>query len=415
MHVRRFINPGINPGVSDTAQMNAVFFDNIKLINQNKYEIPMKKISLIVVLISLTILCSNGVSQTETTKADENYSAVINILKETVKEHNVPGAALLIKFDDGSTIKEAYGYAKIQKDDSVKMNTQKQFRIGSLTKTIVGTAVLILVKEGKLNLSDEVNDLLPNTIKYGDGITLEMLLNQSSSIMNYTTLDSFADIYYYQPNYSWTHKAIVDLFKDEELDDTPGKLSYYSNSNYYLLGMIVEKYSGQPLDQFLAEKIFQPLGMSNSYFPTEDDLHGDYCHGYFDVNQDGNFTEDEDYSSQSPIAIWAAGGVVSTLDDLDKWINELLSGTLLNEELQAKRENINMQMAGAPEGVNYGLAIANMFGAVGHNGAVAGYNTILFKYNNTTFIAFGNGYETTGERGLIAEDLFENLKTALFE
>ena len=375
----------------------------------------MKKISLIIILISLTTSCSNGVSQTETKKADENYSTVVSTLKETVEEHNVPGAALLIKFDDGSTIKEAYGYAKIQKDDSVKMSTEKQFRIGSLTKTIIGTAVLILVKEGKLNFDDEINDLLPNTLKYCDGITLEMLLNQSSSIMNYTTLDSFADIYYYQPRYSWTHSAIVDLFKDQELDDTPGKLSYYSNSNYYLLGMIVEKYSGQPLDKFLSERIFEPLGMHHSYFPTEDDLHGDYCHGYFDVNEDGNFTEDEDYSSQSPDAIWAAGGVVSTLDDLHLWINELLSGTLLNEELQAKRENISVQMAGTPEGVNYGLAIANLFGAVGHTGAVAGYNAILFKYKNTTFIAFGNGYETVGEKGLIAEDLFENLKKALFE
>jgi D-alanyl-D-alanine carboxypeptidase len=155
--------------------------------------------------------------------------------------------------------------------------------------------------------------------------------------------------------------------------------------------------------------------MNNTYFPAENHLSGNFAHGYFDVNQDGIFTEVEDYTSQSPYAIWAAGGIVSTLDDLLIWSDELFFGSLLNDELQIKRLTIDIPIAGAPAGVYYGLGIADLFSAIGHTGAVAGYSTILFKYQNTTIIAFGNGYETAGDNGLIAEDLFEKIKSALFE
>ncbi len=375
----------------------------------------MKITVTILLILFLFTSCEQTTDPVKYNLADENSQLLFDVIKETVTGHNVPGAALLVRFEDGSVLKQAYGSAKIGSSGIDKMETSKLFRIGSVTKTFVGTSILILVKQGKLNLSDTVETLLPGLLKHGNELTLEMLLNQSSSIMNYTATDEFADIYYYDPTYNWTKDMIIDLYTDEELLDTPGNLSYYSNSNYYLLGLIIEKYSGKSLADFLANEIFTPLGMTNSYFATGNDLHGDYAHGYFDVNQDGNFTEDEDYTSQNHYAIWAAGGIVSTLDDLLIWSDELLSGSLLNDELQTKRLLINVPIAGAPAGVNYGLGIADLFGAVGHTGAVAGYSTILFRYRNTTIIAFGNGYETSGEKGLIAEDLFENVKTALFE
>lgn len=366
-------------------------------------------------LIISIFSCSNSTEVNSSTQADDKSEVLNKVLEETVIEHNVPGAVLLVKFDDGSIWKEAYGYANISNENLTNMETSKQFRIGSVTKTFIGSAILILVKQGKLSLSDTVENLLPGILSHGSEITLEMLLNQTSAIPNYTTFDSFVDIYFYSPNYNWSHDTITNLFKDEDLLDLPGNKSYYSNSNYYLLGIIIEKYSGKSLASFLDEEIFSKLEMTNSYFPVSDDLNGNFCHGYMDVNEDGIFTVDEDYSSQNPNAIWAAGGIVSTVDDLLIWSNELLSGSLLNSELQSKRMTIDAPIAEAPEGVNYGLGIADIFGAIGHTGAVSGYSTILFKYKNTTFIAFGNGYETEGKRSLIAEDIFEKAKKALFD
>jgi len=344
--------------------------------------------------------------------AERSHNLITNIFFDTVQSHNIPGAILFVKFKDESLFKEAIGYSNI--GDSSKMETNKQFRIGSVTKTMVGTGILILVKNDIIKLDNTIEELLPGMLSNGKNISLEMLLNHSSAIPNYTASDSFLDIYSTDPTFDWTPDMICNIFKDEELLDSPGNISYYSNSNYYLLGLIIERYSNKSLSDFLSNEIFLPLGMHNTYLPTINNLQGNYSHGYLDLNQDGNFSVDEDFTSQNPYAIWAAGGVVSTIDDLLIWIDELIGGSLLNEQLQNQRLEIKVPVAGAPDGVYYGLGISDIFGAVGHNGAVAGYSTILFHYKNTTFIAFGNGYETINNNGLIAEDLFEKLRYALF-
>lgn len=365
------------------------------------------------ILLIFLLSCDSTTNPPAEQKAQVFESSVKSTIQETVDDHNVPGAIVLIRFDDGSLHKSAYGYADISKESEVEMNVSHAFRIGSITKTFIGTAILILVKQNKIKLTDTVEELMPGLLKYGKEISLEMLLNQSSALPEYTVTEKFDDTYYYNPTYSWTQEEILSLYCDEDLVDNPGKISYYSNSNYYTLGLIIEKYSGKSLDQFLQDKIFVPLGMNDTYLPTGNEIHGSYAHGYLDVNYDGNFTEDEDYTVQSPYAIWAAGGIVSTVDDLLIWSDEIFEGNLLNAELQNKRMVINTPIFGAPEGINYGLAIADIFGSIGHNGAVAGYTTILFKYNNTTFIAFGNGYETTGDKGFIADDLYDKLKEVI--
>jgi D-alanyl-D-alanine carboxypeptidase len=375
----------------------------------------MKKLLFALASILLLSQCETNTDPSKPQLADDYSNRVLKTIEKTVNEHNVPGTAVLIKFEDGSILRKAYGYGYISEDDSAEIRTTDLFRIGSVTKTFVASGILILVKDGIINLDDAVEKLLPDILKYGDEITLEMLLNQSSAITDYTWNENFADTYYYDPTYNWSKHEIIELFKDKELLDKPGKISYYSNSNYYLLGLIIEKYSGMSLAEYLEEKIFKPLGMNNTYLPQTTTISGDYCHGYFDINQDGKFEPEEDYTFQSPYAIWAAGGIVSTLDDMLIWIDELLTGSLLNEELQNKRMKIDSPLANTPDGIYYGLGISDIFGAIGHNGAVAGYTTILYEYKNTKFIAYGNGYKTTGNKPLFADDLFEKLKVALFE
>lgn len=375
----------------------------------------MKMKVFIIILLSTIVLNCDVSESKSSSQAEINSVKLKSVLEETVNEHKVPGAIMLVKFEDGSIWKEAYGNSNIKSGNVEAMDLLNNFRIGSVTKTFIASAILILVKENKLSLTDTIETLLPGVLLHGKEIALEMVLNQSSALINYTIKDSFTEKYISQPQYDWQKEEIISLFKDEDLITHPGDSSYYSNSNYYILGSIIEKVSGQQLNQFLEEKIFTPLEMTNTYFPTTDYLRDNYSHGYFDVNYDGIFTEDEDLTNQNPNAIWAAGFIVSTVDDLLIWSDEMLNVSLLTPDLQTKRMDINIPIAGAPNDVNYGLGIANIFGAIGHTGAVSGYSTILFKYKNRTFIAFGNGYETTGEGRLIAEDLFEKAKEALFD
>ncbi|MCZ7603022.1 MAG: beta-lactamase family protein [Melioribacteraceae bacterium] len=372
----------------------------------------MKFLIAHLVILLLMIACEQPIENSSLSLAEQNSSIIAEVVQQSFIDHNVPGILLLLKFEDGSIFGDVIGYSDLR--DSTKIETSQQFRIGSVTKTMIGTAALILVDRKIIDLENTIEELLPGMLDRGNEITLKMLLNHSSAIPNYTNYDSFLDIYSTDPTYEWTPKVICDLFRNEELLDTPGEKSYYSNSNYYLLGLIIEKFSNKPLTDFLRDEIFHSLKMYSTYLPETCDLNGNVVRGYLDINNDGIISDNEDFTSQDPYSIWAAGGVVSTIDDLLIWTEELMAGTLLSSALQATRNVIDVPVAEAPIGVNYGLGISDIFGAIGHTGAVAGYSTIIFNYKKTTFIAFGNSYETANESGLIAEDLFEKLKNVLF-
>ncbi|MCB9480624.1 MAG: beta-lactamase family protein [Desulfobacteraceae bacterium] len=337
-----------------------------------------------------------------------------NILKRTFDSATVPGTSMMIKFKDGSVWKKSAGFAFTgsSSEDGVPMNTEMQFRIGSTTKTMIGTAVLILADQKKLNLSDNVEKILPGVIKYGNSITIESLLNHTSRLINYTNLEEFADIYLDNPTYPWTRNEIVDLFKDSPLIDFQAENeSFYSNSNYYLLGMIIEKVSGMTLQNFMETFIFKPLKMNDTYIPASNFLTGNFADGYIDLNVNGYFEPEEKITSQNPDAIWSAGSAVSTLLDLSIWLDELMNGNLISSELQKKRMDFNCHVYGAPEEVLYSLGLMNQFGQIGHTGAVAGYTTIMFNYKGNSIIAFTNGYYLSPEEpdvpGLLLEAVVE--------
>jgi D-alanyl-D-alanine carboxypeptidase len=334
----------------------------------------------------------------------------------------------VVRFADGSLLKTASGSATLAgtknlslgadwETDSVlpvPMNPTDRFRIGSVTKTFVGTAVLILVGEGSLSLDDTLETVLPGVYSKGNQVTVRQLLDHSSAIPDYTATDEFEDIYIDDLEHIWTQAELIDLVDDAALLDVPGRKGYYSNTNYLFLGMIIERFSsGRTLEEFLAERIFEPLGLANTYFPTANTIQGAHTDGYFDYNGNGRFEPDEKATNQSPTAIWAAGMIVSTPDDLLVWLDELMTGTLITPELQAERMKMNIPMAGAPDGVYLGLGIADLMGPIGHTGAVAGYTTNIFRYKGVDFVTYSNGYHTTGTTN-IANEIFDTAKAIVF-
>jgi D-alanyl-D-alanine carboxypeptidase len=345
-------------------------------------------------------------------------------LASAVASTHAPGGVLVVRFTDGSILRAAHGNATLAGTKQLPggaerttdtaparpMNLTDRFRIGSVTKTFVGTAVLILVKEGSLSLEDTLETVLPGVYSKGNQVTVRQLLDHSSAIPDYAATDDFADIYIDDLEHVWTEKELIDLVDDEELLDVPGRNGYYSNTNYLFLGMIIERFSkGRTLEEFMAERIFEPLGLANTSFPTENTIQGAHTDGYFDYNGNDRFEPDEKATDQSPTAIWAAGMIVSTPDDLLVWLDELMTGILITPELQAERMKMNIPMAGAPDGINLGLGIADLMGPIGHTGAVAGYTTNVFRYKNVDFVTCSNGYHTTGTTN-IANEIFDTAK-----
>jgi len=313
------------------------------------------------------------------------------ILQNNFNSVTVPGATLLVSFSDGSVWKKAVGTASL--DTGIPMDVQMRFRIGSVTKTMVATATLILVDQGKLLLEDTVESILPGLISHGRTITVENLLSHTSRLLNYTSNEEFNNISLNDPVYPWTRSKIIEYFDDEPLiDELVGNDCFYSNSNYYLLGMIVEELTGTSLENFLNTMLFKPLGMDDTYLPAGNDISGIHADGYLDKNDDGIFEPDEKRTLQNPLAAWAAGAVVSTVSDLAVWSKEVKTGSLLSPALQSKRMALDWHVQGAPADVKYGLGVmGGKNDQIGHSGTIDGYETIMINYKGNDIIAYTNG------------------------
>ncbi len=347
--------------------------------------------------------------------ADIHNETLTKLQKETCEKLNAPGAVLYVRFPDGSIWKKAYGLASIDDSGSQKIETDMQFRIASVTKTFIGSAILQLVGENRFHLNDNMEKLLPGFLNYGEKITVKMLLNHSSAIPDYATTDEFTDKWVENFTYNWSKEELFGFIKNEDLLDKPGHEGYYSNSNYYLLGLLIEKYSQKSLPEYLKDKIFDPIGLTNTYFPTTDKLGGKYADGYFDFNENGLFESNEVVTDQNPSAIWAAGMIVSDIHDLSLWIDELFTGTLITPQLQKIRLDMNMQLHGAPEFVKMGLAVASIDGAEGHTGAIPGFTSVLFRYKGADIIALSNCFHTKKDMGSVAETLLQKVKTQILD
>ena len=305
-----------------------------------------------------------------------------------------PGAVLLVR-DGHRTIRLASGYSVVAR--RVRAQPGDRFRIGSVTKTFVSTVVLQLVGEGKLTLDDTVEHVLPGRLRGGARITVRELLQHTSGLYNYLN-DPRVLRPYLNGNvrYVWTPSQLLAIANDHEPDFPPGTRWEYSNTNYLVLGLIVEAVTGKPLASELKRRVFDRAGLRATTFATRATIAGRHMHGYYPLNK--RLT---DVSVLSPSSVWAAGAIVSTADDVARFYRALLRGRLLRTDLL--REMESTVPMGFPSNA-YGLGLwrtgtmalsSTPFrcgAAWGHDGAWAGYYTDAFNSKDGTrqFVLFVN-------------------------
>lgn len=243
-------------------------------------------------------------------------------------------------------------------------------RVGSITKTFIGTLILQLVDQGLLSLDDTADQWFEG-VPNGDRITVRMLLNMSSGIVNYTDFDDFWLTLYANPEKVWTSEELLAYgFNAPPLFD-PGARYYYDNTNTIMLGLILEDITGQDVRTLLQEQILDPLGLTHTSFPANEDTAIPEFHPR-GMTRNLFTRELLDATSWNPSWAWAAGQMISTQADLAVWVRALATGELLSPELQAERlvlVDINPGLAG------YGLGIMNFVGWLGHQGDLPGYNS----------------------------------------
>jgi D-alanyl-D-alanine carboxypeptidase len=355
-------------------------------------------------LALLILACTTGCSGSDQAASAVISSRLTRMLNDVVFQYRAPGAALAVKLPDGSVSFNTAGYA--DRDTLEPLASHHLFRIGSTSKTITAVAVLTLYQEGLLSLDASVETILPGVVpEYGDKITVRMLLNHTSGLKDYVSCPFEESYFFYvlvdQPTRYWSPVDLVDIAVDCGLDDAPGQRFIYSNTNYILLGMIIEAISGQRFESYVQTHIFDVLGMSHSLVPVDNGFPDEFAHGYYEKEGDGVLY---DYSIQDPSAVWSAGNMISTPSDLLVWVQALANGTLLNEDAFEQQFQL-VNIGGEPGGAMYGLGVLVADGAVGHNGSVLGYQIQMFARNGSFIVIYTNCYYETQDN--ISQIIFE--------
>ncbi len=249
-------------------------------------------------------------------------------IQDAMVAGSVPGAIVAISAPEGRFVR-AYGLADTA--DKIAMDPAMSTRIASVTKTFTVTAVLQLVDEGKLALDDPIGDHLPG-VPNGDRITIRHLAGMRSGLPDYAADSDFSIAYKLDPSVGWQPDQLLTYAFDKPVQFEPGERFSYSSTNTILLGQLIEKISGTSLSDYLDRRILAPVGLSGTALPDDATLPEPHMRGY--TTTGGNFVET---TAWNPIWGWAAGGIVSTVDDLGRWIQAIANGSLLSVETQQAR------------------------------------------------------------------------------
>ena len=259
-------------------------------------------------------------------------------------QNAAPGAAIVIVKKGQVLYRKAIGLANLE--HQVPLTPDMPFLLGSLTKPFTSTAILMLVEAGTLALTDSLDRLLPDYPMGEVTITLEHLLTHTSGIPDYTELPEWWAIHRQDVSVD----QLIDVFKTRPKLFAPGTRWVYCNSGYVLLGAIIEKVSGKSYGEFLAENIFAPLEMSSTFYDaTTSRVIPKMVKGY---SKTPNTYTQAEYFSYSQL--YAAGGMVSTLDDLARWFAALRAGKLLTAETFRKMRTPYLLADGTSTRYGYG-------------------------------------------------------------
>jgi CubicO group peptidase (beta-lactamase class C family) len=271
----------------------------------------------------------------------------------------------LIARDGKQIFGKGYGMANFE--DEVPNTPQTKFRLASVTKPFTATAILLLQEKGKLSLKDSVCQHLKDCPASWKTITLEQLLSHTSGIPDYATFPDFMTTL----GQSSTPAEMIARISEKPLLFAPGEKFSYSNSNYYLLGQVIENVSGKPYALFVQENIFAPLGMRNSGYDDNSTLLKKRAAGY--IKQDERIINAR-YMDMTKA--YAAGGLYSTAEDLLLW-----DTALYTERLIPKRALDAMFTAGKG-GVGFGWFVGRELNRqlITQGGLNSGFAISILRY-----------------------------------
>ena len=330
--------------------------------------------SLVLVVFSLNACSSGSSDSSDSSDPQTGFSAEIQaqlqaVVAQRMTQFGIPGGVVGVwKRGVGSWV-SAQGLGDIRNGHPIVV--QDRFRVGSLTKTFTVTVVLQLVDEGRLSLDTTLDGFLPQ-VPNASRITIRHLAGNTSGIYDYRDDPALQAAVYSQPTQPWAPEELVAVGVAHSPVFEPGARYEYSNTNFVILGMIVEAITGASIADEIQARILAPLGLSRTSYPSNNTIPEPYSHGYNDVMNNGMLA---DVSPLHPSVAAAAGAMISDIDDLKAWVEVLVRGDLLSPAMQQQR--FSWIPTGDPF-LSYGLGLYNDGGYVGHYGEIPGYNAAAF-------------------------------------
>lgn len=300
---------------------------------------------------------------------------------------------ILVAKDDEIILKKAYGYADAE--NQILNQTDTIYEIGSLTKQFTAAAIMMLVEDGLLSVDDTLDKYLPE-YPHAEKITIKQLLNMTSGVMNffedrdylqrYFGVDNQESMYHQRISKEIKNEELLGYISEFELSFEPGTKYAYSNTNYHFLGMILEKVTGMSYQDYIAENILEPLGMTSTSF----DPNNTTAIGYAGEKNGIPIP----IMSPHPTISYSAGAICTNVDDLFKWEKAVMAGELLSEKSWAE------VFDGGVYGYGYGWYIYGS--SYAHAGGTFGFNSyvtispkdnyvIIVLANNMRFNAITKG------------------------
>jgi CubicO group peptidase (beta-lactamase class C family) len=304
----------------------------------------------------------------------------------------VLGLSLAVYSKGKPILVKGYGFANNQQ--KIPVTEKTVFRVGSITKQFTAAGVMALVEDKRLSLSDSVHALLPEYEQIPREVTVEHLLAHTSGIFNYTSLPNWPEL----ENKNIPRTKFVEMFLDKPLDFKPGTGWRYSNSGYYLLGLIVEKISGMSYRDFVKERLINRAKLK----------HTDYCSPSMEgpYAAKGYLVDKKQWVEAPPISIdhpYSAGGLCSTAEDLAVWATALMRGEIISSiSLQQMITPVPRKdkKQGSQVELGWGFMMSNEMGHrfVGSGGAINGFINALDTYpdDELVVVSLSNTESSTG-------------------
>jgi D-alanyl-D-alanine carboxypeptidase len=304
-------------------------------------------------------------------RAQEVEKKVDEYVRAEMEKRHIPGVSIAVVKEGKPLFAKGYGLANVEFDAPAAADTV--YQLASVTKQFTATAILLLAEDGKLSLDDKIAKFVPDAPSAWEGVTVRHLLNHTSGIKSYTSLPDFMST----PGKAFSHSDMLKLIAAQPMDFQPGEKWTYNNSGYYLLGMIIEKASGKEYGEFLAERIFKPLGMTSTRFNSKALVVKGRAVGY---TRASNETRNAEFVH--PSQPYSAGALISTVNDMAKWDAALYSDKVLKKAVLDIMWTPTQLKDGKTQDYGFGWSVGKIAGhrEIGHGGGIPGFSTQISRF-----------------------------------